>query len=229
MRERTIPGSKFGKTLYFTDREINRMCVDALKESRCLPSNPEPIDIEFFVEKHFDTDLDFGTDLGDEILGWTYFGRRGEIRIVGVSQSLSCDETVVGQRRCRATVAHEAGHCLMHPILFMEDQSRPMFENLDFAKNQILCRKDDFRGKYDGRWWEVQANKAIGGFLLPCNLVRDSVQEFLVTEGSMGLESLPAENRQSAIAHVADTFDVNKKPAEIKLDKLYPETEGELL
>lgn len=30
MQERRVAGSRFGKTLYFTDREIDQMCVEAL-------------------------------------------------------------------------------------------------------------------------------------------------------------------------------------------------------
>ena len=124
--------------MYFTDREIDRLCLEALKASGCLPEEPAAVDIELFVEKHFETRLDLGSDLGDRILGWTCFGPKGEILLVGVSSNLSNDVTTVGHRRCRATVAHEAGHCLMHPILFMDEPSGEMFENLDFSKRRIL-------------------------------------------------------------------------------------------
>ena len=229
MRERNLYGGRFGKTLYFSDREIDRMCLDALKQSGCLPAEPEAIDIEFFVEKHFKASLDMGTEVDPDVLGWTLFGKKGEIILVGVSPSLSADVSLGGQRRCRATVAHEAGHCLMHPILFMEERTEPMWGNLDFSQNRILCRKEDFGGKYDGRWWEVQANKAIGGLLLPSSLVRKSVEHLLVPQGGLGLPALPVKNRQKAIEHVAETFEVNKMPAEIRLKVLFPELEEGLL
>ncbi len=229
MRERSFAGSRFGKTLYFTDREIDRMCIEALQKSGCMPSVPEAIDIELFVEKHFDAQLDMATDLGEEVLGWTFFGKKGEILLVGVSPNLAGDDSDVGRRRCRATVAHEAGHCLMHPILFIEEQSKMIFENLNFQEKRILCRKSDFTGKYDGRWWEVQANKAIGALLLPAVLVRKSVESFLEPAGGMGLMDLPERNRPLAVEHVSKTFDVNKLPAQIKVDALFPRRENELL
>jgi hypothetical protein len=229
MQERKLNGGRFGKTLFFTDREIDRMCLEALKQSGCLPAAPEPIDIEFFIEKHFKTSLDMGTEVDPEVLGWTLFGKKGEILLVGVSPSLSADTSLVGQRRCRATVAHEAGHCLMHPILFMEERTEPMWGNLDFAQNRILCRKEDFTGKYDGRWWEVQANKAIGGLLLPSGLVQKSVEHLLESQGGLGLPVLPEKNRQKAIEHVAATFEVNKPPAEIRLKSLFPDQPEEFL
>lgn len=226
MQERKFSGSRFGKTLYFTEREIDQMCLEALKVSKCFPSQPEPIDIEFFIEKHFQTKFDLGTDFGSDVLGWTLFGKKGEILMVGVSSSLSEDTTTVGQRRCRATVAHEAGHCLMHPILFMEEGTQNMMGNIDFQENRILCRKEDFQGKtgkYDGRWWELQANRAIGGLLLPRQLVRKCVEHLLIPSGGLGLKILPPEHFREAINHVADTFEVNKQPAEIRLKSIFPE------
>jgi len=205
------------------------MCLEALKESGFLPDSPQPIDIESFVEKHFKTGLDFATEPDKGVLGWTLFSGKGEIMMVGVAPELSNDSSEMGNRRCRATVAHEAGHCLMHPILFMEDTTRSLTENLDFKNNRILCRKEDFKGTYDGRWWEVQANKAIGEFLLPKNLVRTAVADFLAPRGALGIQTLPPENREAACKHVADVFEVNLTPAKIRLEKLFPDSDENFL
>lgn len=226
---KNLPGSQISQNLYFTDREIERMCLEALKGSGFLPETPQPIDIETFVEKHFKTRLDFSTEPEKGVLGWTLFGPKAEILMVGVSPALADDTSEVGNRRCRATVAHEAGHCLMHPILFLEDKTGSLAENLDFQNRRILCRKEDFKGVYDGRWWEVQANKAIGEFLLPKKLVRQAVAEFLAPHGSLGVETLPAEKREAACRHLAEVFDVNPAPARIRLATMYPDSEEEFL
>lgn len=227
--KRNIPGSAIKQVLYFRDTEIDKMCTEALKKSGFMPTDPGPIDIETFVESYFETSLDFATEVDKGVLGWTFFTSDGGIRLVGVSPSLANDTSEMGTRRCRATVAHEAGHCLMHPILFMEDNTKSLVENLDFHQNRILCRKDDFTGRYDGRWWEVQANKAIGALLLPRPLVCQSVTDFLAPAGSLGIETIPEERRVDAIQHVADTFEVNLTPARIKLEALFPPEQGELL
>ena len=213
--------SVFGKKLYFRDSEIDRMCLEALKKGGFYPGAPAAIDIESFVESYFETNLDMGSDVGDGVLGWTLFDKKGAIKVVGVSSRLAGDTSQIGLRRCRATVAHEAGHCLMHPILFMEDTAQ-LFENIDFEQRRILCRKEDIAGKYNGRWWEVQANKAIGGFLLPRALVISSVQHLMKPAGLLGMPSLLPEDRQAAISHVAETFEVNLKPAEIRLAAIFP-------
>ena len=224
---RSLPGSVIRQTLYFTDSEIERMCSEALRKGGFFPARPQAIDIENFVESYFGARLDFGTEPEKGVLGWTLFGPSAEILLVGVSSSLADDMSTVGQRRCRATVAHEAGHCLMHPILFLEDKTRSLTENLDFQQRRILCRSDDFKGGYDGRWWEVQANKAIGAFLLPKALVREAVADFLETRGSLGIETLPPEKRDAACQHVSAVFDVNLTPARIRLEGLFPPADDE--
>lgn len=225
----SIPGSGIRQNLYFTEREIESMCVEALEKSGFMPDAPRPVDIECFVEAHFETSLDFGTTIEKGVLGYTFFSKTGKILLVGVDPELANDTSTIGSRRCRATVAHEAGHCLMHPILFMEDQTQSLTENLDFQQSRILCRKGDFSGGYDGRWWEVQANKAIGEFLLPRHLVRTAVEEFLTSVGSLGVEVLPESKREDAAQHVANTFEVNLTPARIRLNSMFPLSEGDFL
>jgi hypothetical protein len=225
----SMPGSGIRQNLYFKDHEIESMCVEALKNSRFMPDEPGAVDIESFVEAHFETNLDFGTSIEKGVLGYTLFDKKGKIRLVGVAPELANDTSVIGSRRCRATVAHEAGHCLMHPILFMEDSTQQLHENLDFQQSRILCRKGDFTGKYDGRWWEVQANKAIGEFLLPRHLVKMAVKDFLTPKGTLGLEVLDGDRREEAVQHVADTFDVNLTPARIRLAAMFPDAGEDLL
>ena len=205
------------------------MCLEVLKQSGFLPEVPSPIDIETFVETHFGAKLDFASEMGEGVLGWTIFGQSGEILMVGVDPVLANDTGTAGTRRCRATVAHEAGHCLMHSILFMEDKTRSLAENLDFQKSRILCRKGDFTGAYDGRWWELQANKAIGEFLMPRTLVRAAVEGFLSVKGSLGIEVISDQKREEAVQHLADTFEGNLTPAKIRLEKIFPPDEGNLL
>ncbi len=76
--------------------------------------------------------------------------------------------------------------------------------------------------RFDGRWWEYQANCAIGGFLLPRNLFRKAVDPFLETTGGLGLKSLSQSSRSKAIRDLAEVFDVNPKVVEIRLELLFP-------
>ena len=228
MRSWRSSGSYFGQEIRFDKAEIDRMCEDALREAKMLPAAPEPIRIDRFIEKHFGCRFVY-EDIAEGVLGCTMFRADGGIALVAVSPTLD-DGTVVGRRRFRSTSAHEAGHCLMHPILFMQNPDQMNLEykeNLDFGRRRIMCRIDDLAGRgkgYDGRWWEYQANRAIGGLLLPKRLVSAAVGHLVKRTELLGTEILDAEDRKNAESVVADAFDVNPVVARIRLAEMFPET-----
>ena len=148
--------------MYFDDLgEIDEICLEALKSQSLLPSKPAPIRIERFVEKQFRTPLRY-EDLGPDNLGCTIFNSSGAVEAILVSRSLEEQNTTPARRRVRSTVAHEAGHGLLHGPLFIGDNFPDRGEN----QRRILCRSEDIlvetQRSYRGRWWEFQANQAIG-------------------------------------------------------------------
>lgn len=190
MRVRSNPGGCFKQVLFFKPREIDEMCERALASSDLLPAGPSPVRIDRFIEKHFGCMVMY-EDVMDGVLGCTLFEKNGAVKAVAVSPGLD-DGTVSGPRRVRSTLAHEGGHCLMHPMLFVEAEAQMSFagthENLDFEERRILCRQGDIAAmgkRYDGRWWEYQANRAIGGFLLPRKLVAEHVGPLLSISGGL--------------------------------------------
>lgn len=226
MRSSRLKTGPFDQRLFFTIDEIDRLCVDALKSADLLPWTPQPIRIDRFVEKHFNCPLEY-KDLGDGILGCTEFSRKGAVILVAVSD---VDEgSHSGERRLRSTIAHEAGHGLMHASLFIEDghQKQVIGDNIDFERRRILCRPSDVGGAgskaYDGRWWEWQANRAIGGLLLPKRLVSQSLEGLLEKTSALGVATLSKKSRGAAASVVADTFEVNPAVAQIRLSEMFPE------
>lgn len=230
----------FEQQLHFSIDEIDQICRDALVKEKLLPAEPEPIRIERFVEKQFGCSVDYRDDLGEGVLGCTLFNPKGAVLAIAVSSRIN-EGTTSGQRRERSTVAHEAGHGLMHTSLFMPspDQGRlgieqSSHENLDLRQKRILCRDADIRyasGKqraYDGRWWEWQANRAIGGLLLPKVLVQKALLGFLKPTSINSSGGLPSESRSAATDHLADVFDVNPAVARIRLDEMYPDAGAQL-
>ncbi len=168
---RSSETSPFATTIYLDRSEIDDMCEAALRDAGHLPTEPKPIEIEPFIEGYFRATVDYGTDLGEDVMGFTFFNEKAASKVVGASPRLD-DGSKVGERRIRATLGHEAGHCLIHPILFLPDtdQRSLLGTNIDLANRRILCRTQDMKEasrRFDGRWWEYQANCAIGGFLLP--------------------------------------------------------------
>lgn len=232
MRAFRARSGPFDEQLRFSTDEIDTMCIDALKKIGLLPESPEAIRIERFIEKYFNCRVVYD-DLEAGAMGCTAFRENGSVEAVFVSKRID-DGFPSSDRRVRSTLAHEGGHGLMHAVLFMGVANQTHFaldgdrrENLDLKGRRILCPEEDIRpatkkGRYDGRWWEWQANRAIGGFLLPKILVRQACAGF--TECSEITKSpwLPDGARKAAEREVATVFDVNPVVARIRLGEMFP-------
>jgi hypothetical protein len=101
----------------------------------------------------------------------------------------------------------------------------PQSHTLQRPRN-FLCRDADISpvasgiSKYNGKWWEWQANRAIGGLLLPRPLVEKLVERYTkhTQVGPMLKETL----RPAAEKEVVRTFDVNPVVARIRLKEMFP-------
>ena len=114
MRRVPTPSGPFPFQLYFEDLgEIDEICLEALKRQSLLPSKPAPVRIERFVEKEFKTPLRY-EDLGPDNLGCTIFNCFGGVEAILIARFLEEQNTTPARRRARSTVAHEAGHGLLH-------------------------------------------------------------------------------------------------------------------
>jgi hypothetical protein len=217
----------FKERPYYTDQDIENICVDELRKADLYPTTPAPIRIERFVEKRFGVTPEYD-NLPDGVLGFTKFGPKGVQSIV-VARSLDEDGTTPAERRIRTTVAHEAGHGLLHAHLFLEiGTDGTLFGNLsDPTAPKVLCRdvpntSATHSPGYDGRWWEYQANRTIGALLLPQSLVQVITEPLLAPSGSMGVKILERGQRDNAVRLLAETFEVNLAVAKIRLGELYP-------
>lgn len=219
MRTFGATSGPFSKRPYYTLAEIERVCTEELDSVGLLPSSPGPIRIDRFVEKRFGVAPSYQA-LGDGILGYTRFGKNG-VEAVVLAESLDSDEL-----RVRTTLAHEAGHGLLHMHLFFDDEQQALFvDRAEKADPRVLCRDEvdaPRMGAYRGQWWEFQANRCIGGLLLPRRLVLSAVNEFTTPTGVLGTLGLPDTRRSAAVRQVADIFEVNPVVAEIRLSELFP-------
>jgi Zn-dependent peptidase ImmA (M78 family) len=222
VRKVPTPSGPFPFQLYFEDLgEIDEICLEALKRQSLLPSKPVPIRIERFVEKQFKTALRY-EDLGPENLGCTIFNSSGAVEAILVSRSLEEQNTTPARRRVRSTVAHEAGHGLLHGSLFTGDN----FADRGGTQRLILCRSEDIlletSRSYRGRWWEFQANQAIGSLLLPRPLMDAFLDQSGIELDSSGSRILTPVQRESLAKKAAASFDVNPIVVRIRLDSLFP-------
>jgi hypothetical protein len=224
LRSRSGP---FREQPYFEAGEIDRICADELKKLGLYPKTPSAVRIDRFLEKRFNVVPKY-QDLPNGVLGYTKFGSNGVEAII-IARSLDEEGTETAERRIRTTMAHEGGHGLLHAYLFVLGE-QGLFGDDAGQGSQILCR--DVPGcsrvtrGYDGRWWEFQANQAIGGLLMPRPLVEEALKPFLAPAGSLGVLTLHATRRDEAARSLASVFEVNPVVARIRIDEIYPVQEN---
>ena len=157
---------------------------------------------------------------------------RSGVAAIVISAALDAEKGRVAERRVRTTLAHEAGHGLLHAYLFaLDEKPLHLFDADSHSDHQILCRDvqgEERKGRaYDGRWWEFQANRAMGGLLCPRALVQEALKPFLMPSGSLGGVTLDENRREGAVRALADIFDVNPIVAKIRINELYPAETGQ--
>jgi hypothetical protein len=154
MREFRTKEGRFPLRLMYDIKEIDDICLSALRQAKLLPSEPEAIKIDLFLEKYFEVPLLY-EDLGEGVMGSTVFDSRGKVTGFTVAP-----------------------------------------------------------------WIEEEANRAIGGLLLPKPLVLKLVEPLLET-GEFG-KVLSAGKRPKAESDISEVFDVNPVVARIRLQEMFP-------
>jgi hypothetical protein len=229
MKVLRTPGRGLGQRLVFEEAEFDAIGLETLRKAKLLPAAPAPIRIDRLIESFFEVTIDY-VDLGEGVLGATSFRPDGKVN--GIAVALALDRESAGNL-FRSTLAHEAGHGLLHPMLFMQDAGQGAFsvDNADPAKRRILCRARDIvpsqRRGYDGRWWEYQANRMIGSLLLPRPLVITAAEEFVEKRPLTGSMYLSEEGRMRATEQLARLFEVSQACVSIRLDEVFPQANGQ--
>jgi hypothetical protein len=231
MKNLKAQSGPFVERPFFKEGEIEATCEAELIKANLYPASPGPVRIDRFIEKRFSVTPSY-EELPTGILGLTRFNSQGVAAIV-VAEALDTENSVVAERRIRTTLAHEAGHALFHTYLFVLAPRTPLFgDSTDPNQPKVLCREGAdgaTQGRYNGQWWEYQANCAIGGLLLPGRLVRKALEQYFVTTGTLGLMSFDHSRLEHATRTLAEVFDVNPVVARIRIKQLYPEQSGQML
>lgn len=224
---KTVPSRKgpFAEQPYFSLEEIEHICSTELMNVQLMPAEPQAVRIERFVEKRFGISPSYEA-LPSDVLGFTEFGANGVAAIVLSTVFDDADGNVSQERRLRTTLAHEAGHGLLHAHLFaLRETSESLFDS-GTEEPTILCRdvlgETSAQKKYDGRWWEFQANRAMAALLMPRKLVEAAVREFFIPTGGLGIPVLEDENRRAAERALAELFQVNPVVARYRLEDIIP-------
>lgn len=227
MRTYRPKSGQFAEQPFYGPADFESICVEALTSVELYPASPSPVRIDRFIEKRFMTQPTYAP-LPAGVLGFTRFGANGVEEIV-ISETFDKEGTTSAERRLRTTLAHEGGHGLLHAHLFaLGNRPDSLFAG-ELAPDapKIMCRDDGQTATNSGnkppyRWWEYQANQAMGALLLPQSLVEKTLEGTLEARGLLGLKVLTAGNREAAIHMIAETFDVNPVVAKYRLEALFP-------
>ena len=227
-----VRSGPFAERYHYAPRSLRQSRLTSYVPPVCCPPLQSRYGWTGSLRKRFDTVPQYD-DLPDGIIGFTRFGPEGPIELV-VSRALADDGGQAAERRISSTLAHEAGHMLLHGQLFtlqiLNPTRRLLQDDVDVANQRVLCR-DDNNGtrRYDGRWWEYQANQMIGALLMPRPLVHQALESVVALVGRLGIPVLVEEKREEAVLSLAETFDVNPVVARIRIGQIYPEAEGSQL
>ena len=80
---------------------------------------------------------------------------------------------------------------------------------------------------YAGRWWEFQANQAIGSLLLPSLLMYAFLNQSGIKPAPLRNRVLTPAQREALIKTAAVIFDVNPIVVRIRLDSLFSQKKTE--
>lgn len=187
-------------------KEINAIADDFIQDFQGSAwSNPEPLDVEGFLEFYLGMTPDFQYLSHNGIyLGMTVFNDTDKVPVYDPRTeraeyiSAKANTVIVDRRlieddrqehRLRFTQGHEAGHGIFHTRYFYRDPDQISFLEPDTAPI-IQCRTDagcnprrvDSKLWTDKEWMEWHANAFSSAFLMP----RPAVRKLFETEGRTG-------------------------------------------
>ena len=217
----------FVKQPYYEADEFDEIAIAELASVGLLPDIPKPIRVERFIERRFGFAPEY-EDLPAGTIGVTAFGP-GSAEAVLISRALSEEGSRAAERLINSTLAHEAGHIIMHRDIFTLQRRKGLDSLIDADKQTFLCRSDAVgvsteganAPRYNGEWWEYQANQMIGALLMPRPLVYNALELLLSGQGELGVKVLERNQRERAAQRLARVFDVNPAAARIRVASLF--------
>jgi hypothetical protein len=226
---RQYRGAGGEERIWFEPSEIEQMMTSELQRAGLSPTDAAPVvNLEAFIERHLKATLDQYADLEPLVLGVTEFfeGRQPRISINKdlTGSALDEDESPPGRLgRWRATLAHEAGHVLLHRSLFeFAAGSMNLFETPqagDGPRQLHRCLKRDATYATGGNWREVQANQAMAALLMPktffARIARAEAQKIFPDS-----DAIPAGGEDRVAARLAPLLGVSRQAASIRLTTL---------
>ncbi len=213
--------------LWFAQGEIERIIECELTSSGLMPTVAEPVvDLERFVERHLSVALDHYAELDSDVLGTTEFfrgkGARISINRDLTGSALDNRKPSVGTRgRWRATLAHEAGHVILHRKLF--DVGLPPGaggrRSLRMERHRQQCLKSNVPHSDDVDPREYQANQAMAVLLMPRGVFLEIAREE-ISRAFPGCDRVPPGSELRLAVRIARRLEVSRQAAAIRMSTL---------
>lgn len=206
--------SPWGTSLRFDAVEFETM-MDELRERAGGGGfiDGRGVDIDHVLLEGLGIEPDF-VDLPPGVMGRTRFHPNGRAE-VEISRTLAdlAESDVTARRRLRSTLAHECGHIACHSTLFIRDTATlQLFPGGDQgSKPPIMCRESSVTPKrYNGEWWEYQANQCMAALLLPKTMFKASIEKALAACGCNTFEEAVREGKAEGVLRwLSKGFDVS--------------------
>lgn len=221
------------RRLWFEEDEIEWMMEDELRKAGLVPTLADPVvDLESLLEIHLGVKLDIHAVLDDEVLGVTDFVG-GKKPLVSINKALTSraetEEAPSGiLGRWRATMAHEAGHVILHRGLVevpFEQGSLFGETTKESGSSLFRCLKRDVsfrRGNYD--WKEVQANRGMAALLMPAKVFRELVLDIVKADRfddlCLQMPETGSTEFSDLLLDVSKRCEVSQEAARIRLESL---------
>jgi hypothetical protein len=238
---RQYRGPDGAERLWFEPSEIERMMEAELRKAGLMPTDGAPaVKLEPFIERHLNAKLDQHAKLDPRVLGVTEFFEC-KPPLVSINKDLTGsavdeDESAPGMLgRWRATLAHEAGHVLLHRSLFefaVGNMSLFGAKQGEGEKGRQLhrCLKRDLAHGGGGDWREIQANQAMAALLMPKPFFQ-RIARAEIDKEFPGVGKIPFGGEDRIVAKLAGPLEVSKQAARIRLTTLgfvAPQGQGQL-
>ncbi len=221
------------RRLWFDEGEIEWMMEDELRKASLFPCPSDPIvDLESLLEIHLGVKLDIHAVLEDDVLGVTEF-MGGKKPLVSINKALTSraetEESPSGiLGRWRATMAHEAGHVILHRGFVEVPFEQGSFftgTSKESGSSLFRCQERDvsFRGgNYD--WREVQANRGMAALLMPAKVFREIVLDIVKADKSddlfLQIPETGSAEFSDLLLEISKRCEVSQEAARIRLESL---------
>lgn len=188
---------------------------------------PQPFDIEGFIERYLEMQLDYQYLSNDgRYLGMTVFNDTNKVMVYIPEQSqadyihvdhgtIIIDNMLLAdnqERRYRFTLGHESGHWIFHKEYFGYDPYQLTLFEMNSPYVQCRETNQNYHSSYtkdwdEGRWMEWHADKFSAGILMPETAVRRIVKQ---TAGKL-------LDEYKTILLISDIFNVSEQAAYLRM------------